>query len=127
VRLPPVSAVTQALQRVLPDGLQQPEARLAVAHLRPHQAAVHQRTQRVHDVPGPGRVRRPGGAAGLCGGQVEGSCKHPQAGEQRLLTGRQQVEAPVQSAPQRLLPLGQVARAAGQQPHPVVEPAVAAA
>ena len=29
VRLPPVSAVAQALQRVLPDGLQQSEARLS--------------------------------------------------------------------------------------------------
>ena len=77
VRLPPVSAVAQALQRVLPDGLQQSEARLAVAGLRLHQAAVHQRAQRVHDLPGPGRVRWPGSAGGLCGGQVEGSRKHP--------------------------------------------------
>ena len=79
VRLPPVSAVAQALERVLPDGLQQSEARLAVAHLRLHQAAVHQRAQRVHDVPGPARARRRsgGGADGLRGGQVEGSCKHP--------------------------------------------------
>jgi hypothetical protein len=79
VCLPPVSAVAKALQRVLPDGLQQPEARLAVAGLRPHQAAVHQRAQRVHDGPGPGRARRVsgGGANGLRGGQVEGSFKHP--------------------------------------------------
>ena len=76
VRLPPVSAVAQTLQRVLPDGLQQSEARLAVAGLRLHQAAVHQRAQRVHDVPGPARVRRPAAPTASAAGRSKVPAEH---------------------------------------------------
>ncbi len=53
MRLHPVAALTQPVQRILPDGLQQREPRLAAPGIRPDQAAVHQRAQRVHHLPRP--------------------------------------------------------------------------
>ena len=126
VRLEPVGALAQTFQRVLPDGLEQPEARFTAAGLHPHQAVVHQRAQRVYHLPATVRIRRGnvvGGAAdGLHGGQAERASEHPEPGEQRLLAGRQQAETPVQSAPERPLPLRQVTRPAGQQTQPVAQP-----
>ena len=48
--------------------------------------------------------------------------EHAQPGEQRLLAGGQQAEAPVQGVAQGLLPLGQVPGPAGQQAEPLVKP-----
>ena len=121
----PVSAVAQALQRIVPDRLQQPEPRLAAAGLLPDQAAVHQRAQRVDYLHGLPRIRRGSGrvaADGLHGSQVERARKHSETGQQRLPGRREQVEAPVQGASQGSLALWQITRAARQQPQPVVEP-----
>jgi hypothetical protein len=51
VCLHPFTVLTQPFQRVLADGLQQREPRLAAACFRPDQAGVHQRAQRVHHLP----------------------------------------------------------------------------
>ncbi|MGP0026680.1 MAG: hypothetical protein ACLPKE_25485, partial [Streptosporangiaceae bacterium] len=71
MRLLPVTAVPLPLQGILPDDFQQPEPRLIVAGLRPGQAAVHQRTQRVDDVARPARARRDGVTDGFGGWQAE--------------------------------------------------------
>ena len=117
VHVPPVSAVPQAFQGVLPDGLEQAEPGLLLAGLHPDQAAVHQRAERVHH-------RSPDGvtADGRDGGQAEAPGEYREPGEQRLFVGGKQAEAPVQRVPQGPLPFGQVTRPGGQQAHPVIEP-----
>ena len=71
VRLPPAGALAQTLQRVLPDGLEQPEARLTAAGLRLYQAVVHQRAQRVYHLPGTVQIR-PGDGVGLAADGLHG-------------------------------------------------------
>jgi hypothetical protein len=58
----------------------------------------------------------------LYGSQVERASKHPETGEQCLLGGREQVEAPVQGAAQGSLTLRQIAWAGRQQPQAVADP-----
>ena len=79
VRLPPVSAVAQALQRVLPDGLQQSRS---AARRRGSAACTRLLSTSEPSVSmtcpaRPGSAGSRGGADGLCGGQVEGSGEHP--------------------------------------------------
>jgi hypothetical protein len=62
------------------------------------------------------------GADGFGRGQAERPREYAQAGEQCLLGGGQQAEAPVQGVAQGLLPLRQVTRPAGQQAEPLAEP-----
>ena len=124
MRVLPVPAFPQAFQGVFPDGVEQAEPGLILAGLHPDQAAVHQRAQRLDHA---------AWLVGLAGGyrvtadrrhgrQAEAPGEHCQPGEQGLLVGRQQAEAPVERVAQGPLPFGQVTRSGGQHAHPVVEP-----
>ena len=124
VHVLPVAAVAQAFQGVFPDGVEQAEPGLVLAGLGPDQAAVHQRAQRVD------HAAWLAGLAGGCRVAADGrrrqagrsSRRTRQPGEQCLLVGGQQAEAPVQRVAQGPLPLGQVTRSGGQHAHPVIEP-----
>ena len=122
MRLHPVATAREAFQRIVPDGLQQRKPRLAAAGFRTDQAAVHQRAQRFHHLSRPAGLALIGDADGFGREQAERPGEHSQPGEQRLLAGRQQAEAPVQGVLQGALPFGQVAGPAGQHAEPLVQP-----
>ena len=52
----PIAGLTQSLQSVLPDGVQQAEPRLGALRFRPDQAAVHERAEGLDERPGMDRV-----------------------------------------------------------------------
>ena len=105
------------------DGLEQREARLAVAILAAHQQAlVEQRRQQIERLDLVGAV---GGveAHGQHRRRAEGAAEDAQPPEQPALRLAQQVVAPVERRAQRAVAVGQVGGAAGEQAEAVVEPA----
>ena len=108
----------QPLRPVLPEGLEHPVARLDPGQLL-QQRLVGQRGQQV------GHVRRLHGAAGA---DHLGRLRADAAGEDRDPVGQrglrvgEQVPAPGDHRPQRLVPGQRGPAAAGEQPEPVVEP-----
>ena len=118
----PVAAVREAFQGVVPDGLQHRKPRLVALGFRADQAVVHQRAQRFHHRPRPAGLAFIRGTDGFCRWQAERPREYAQPGKQRLLAGRQQVEAPPQGVLQSALPLGQVADPAGKHAEPLTQP-----
>ena len=103
-----LAACLESLERVRADRLEHREARLAVGLLLlAEQAVVDQRRQ---------ARQEPVAAADRLGGLERAAADEDgEAREQRLLVGAEQLVAPVDRRAQRLLALGQVARAAGEE------------
>ncbi len=99
----PLGAFLEALERVLADGLQHAEARLAVGTVLPAQQALVQQRSEVVERGATDRLGGRGGAA---------ADEDAQLGEEALLARLEQLVAPVNGRPQGLLPRRQVARAA---------------
>jgi hypothetical protein len=70
------------------------------------------------------RVDAAGPPHRLGGVQIEALDEYRQAGQQHLLGAGQQRIGPADGRPQRLLPLQGGAAAPGQQPEPLVQPAM---
>ena len=112
-RLAELSGVAQSLERVLAHRLEHGEAWLGVA--------AHQLAQQAVVDEGGERVQR--GAAHRFGGIERAAAReHRQPGEQRPLTGPEQLVAPVDGGPQRVLTCGGVASAGRQQIQAVLQP-----
>jgi hypothetical protein len=111
-----LAAFLQLLGGVGPDGLEHVKPTLARRGFASDQAAVQQ--PGVH-VQGLGIVHLPdrGGPSQRPAPREDG-----EPAEQHLLGGRQQVVAPRDGPPQRLMPLGDVPRASGKDREGLVEP-----
>ena len=110
----------EPFRRVLPDRVQEPEARLAVGRLLDlHEALVDQRHQPVEDV-ATDLGRRTADRLGR--GEVAPGGEDRQPIEQPLPAVVEQVIAPGDRAAERLLAFGQVARAGRQDIELVIEP-----
>ena len=110
----------RALERVLPDRLEQPEARLAVGAVRlPDEALVDERGEALEHLAEVHLVA----ADGV--GDLERAAAREDAEprEQGLLGRLEQVVAPVDRVAERALPRRQVVGAAGEQVEPLLEPA----
>jgi hypothetical protein len=120
-----LAADLQALEGVLPKGLQHQGTGFAVGRLLlPQKAVVFERCQVVHHVErgGARSIRGARGGADRLGGlQRATPYEHCQAGEERLLARRQKGIAPVDGAPERLLASRQVTPPARQQPEPAAQ------
>ena len=128
--LPPdrglLAALCQTLPRKLADGLQHAEPWLALRlllHPLPQQVLIHQRLDPIEDI----HLQRLEGTRGrvtdrLGRFQCAAPHKDRQPPEQRLLSRLQQVVAPGDGAPQRLMPLLQVPRPPVEQLQPVLQP-----
>ena len=103
-------------QSVLANCFQHHEARFALRLLDLlHQALVHHGCHAVEQI----QIEIALGVAnGFHAFQSASAHEHRQSSEKLLLGGTQQVVAPIHGGAQRLLPLRQVARAAGQQLQP---------
>src|SRR4051812_49036404 len=97
------------LQTVLADGLQHAEARLAVRTFRLRKEALGgQRGYAVQDVEPEGSVRVADGLSGL----QRAAAEDGQPAEQHLLVRLQEIVAPGDGVPERLLTSGKVTSAA---------------
>ena len=109
------SRLDQALGGVLPDHLQHPDARSALALNREDQALVEEDAQSLE------HVRRPVAAAHLLDLlDTSAAGEHGETPEERPMRLVEQVVAPVDGAGDGALPFGEVDRTGGQDP--VAEP-----
>ena len=90
-------------------GLEHPEPAVRVAR---HEALVGERLE---------AVERVGAAHGFGGVEREAAREHAEAREERLRVGVQQVVAPADRRPQRLLALRRVARAGAEEVEPAAQ------
>ena len=97
-----VAALGEPLERVLPDRLEHSEAGIAFGHaLGAKQAVVQERLDPVDQV----QVEVGGHGRGAV--EREAADEHAEAGEERLLVGREEVVAPVDRGAECSVPLGQ--------------------
>ena len=110
----------QLLGGELADRVEHPEAQAAVDLLGPDEALVGEERQAVDDVDAVELARRPADRLGAV--ELAAADEDRQPGEQAALARAEQVVAPGDRAAERLLALGQVARAGRQDAELVLEP-----
>ncbi len=115
-------AVVEPLGRILPDRLEHYQARLAARHIGlSDEALLEERRERFHHVDVATHLL-------VCRGRDRLHRREVRVGkdredlEQALLPGIEELVAPFDRRPQRLLPLGQVAGRAPEQLEPASEP-----
>src|SRR6185503_20361417 len=104
----------------LADRVEHPEAQAALDVLGPDEALVDEERQALDDLDAVELGRR--AADGLGAVELAAADEHGQAGEQAALARAEQVVAPRNRPAARLLALGQIARAGGQDAQLVLEP-----
>jgi hypothetical protein len=113
-----LTGITQPAVGVLADGLQQQEPRRATAGVGNHQGLVYQPAHTGEHVVA---SDHPAGADRPRGVQVEPGREHREAAEQCPIRLAEQIMAPADGRRQGLLPGGDAAGAAHEQPEPVVQ------
>ena len=116
-----VAGLDQPLGGEQPDRLQQPVPQRFPGGLGHHQALVHQRPEQIRDIQ---HIEVTGPAHRLGRVQAEAAGEHRQARQQHPLGAGQQRIRPADRRPQRLLAFQRGAAAPGQQPEPLIQPAV---
>jgi hypothetical protein len=125
VHVPPLDKVElaglpQPVQAVGADRVEQPIAGTARSLARDDKGPIYQAGQHVQEVRAVRRVVRPGDL--LRSRQGAPLRAHGEAAQHAPFRRRQQLPAPVDRRPERLLPVGPAAPAGGQDGEPIVQP-----